>query len=73
MLAVSLLFSPFPPGVAYWTDSDLDGVKEWIEGLAAEDSWWVSQQLRRLDVKTAIKKVPKELKHFLEEADATNS
>jgi putative transposase len=33
----------------------------------------VSQQLRRLDVKAAIKKVPDELKPFLEEADATNS
>jgi hypothetical protein len=33
----------------------------------------VSQQLRRLDVKAAIKKVPEELKHFLEESDATNS
>jgi hypothetical protein len=33
----------------------------------------VSQQLRRLDGKAAIKKVPEELKHFLEKADATNS
>jgi hypothetical protein len=29
----------------------------------------VSQQLRRLDGKSAIKKVPEELKQFLEEAD----
>jgi hypothetical protein len=33
----------------------------------------VSQQLRRLDVKASVKKVPLELKRFLEEVDATNS
>jgi hypothetical protein len=33
----------------------------------------VSQQLRRLDGNAALKKVPEELKHFLEEADAANS
>lgn len=33
----------------------------------------MSQQLRRLDVKAALKKAPDELKHFLEEADATNT
>lgn len=33
----------------------------------------VSQQLIRLDLKAAIKKVPEELRHFLEEADAPNS
>jgi hypothetical protein len=40
--------------------------REW---LAAN----VSQQLRRLHGKSALKKVSEELKHFLEEADATNS
>ncbi len=33
----------------------------------------MSQQLRRLDLKAAIKKVPEELKRFLEEAHAGNS
>jgi len=33
----------------------------------------VSQPLRRLDGKCAIKNVPEELKPFLEEADAPNS
>jgi hypothetical protein len=33
----------------------------------------VNTPLRRLDGKSAIKKVPEDLKHFLEEADATNS
>jgi hypothetical protein len=33
----------------------------------------MSQQLRRLDRKTAIKKMPEELKHFLEETDAPKS
>jgi hypothetical protein len=33
----------------------------------------VSQQLRRLDGKSAIKKVPEELNYILEQADATNS
>jgi hypothetical protein len=33
----------------------------------------VSRQLRRLDAKAAFKKVPDELIHLLEEADATNS
>jgi hypothetical protein len=33
----------------------------------------VSQQLRRHDGKAAIKNVSEDLKHFLEEADATNS
>ena len=33
----------------------------------------VSQQLRRLDRKDAIKKVPEGLKHLLKEANATNS
>jgi hypothetical protein len=33
----------------------------------------VSQPLRRLDGKSALKNVPEDLKHFLEEADATNS
>lgn len=33
----------------------------------------VSQQLRRLDGKAAVKKVPEELKLFLEKADVPNS
>lgn len=33
----------------------------------------VIRQLRRLDVKAAIKKVPEELKPHLEEADVPNS
>ena len=33
----------------------------------------MSQRLRRLDGKDTLKKVPEELKHFLEEADVTNS
>ena len=48
--------------------------QEWLaEKLALKSAANVSQQLRRLDGKVAIKKVPGELKHFLEEADATNS
>jgi hypothetical protein len=33
----------------------------------------MSQQIQRLDRKAALKKVSEELKHFLEEAAATNS
>jgi putative transposase len=48
--------------------------QEWLaEKLAMKSAANVSQQLRRLDGKAAIKKVPEELKHFLEKADATNS
>jgi hypothetical protein len=48
--------------------------QEWLaEKLSMKSAANVSQQLRRLDVKAAIKKVPEELKHFLEESDATNS
>jgi REP element-mobilizing transposase RayT len=48
--------------------------QEWLaEKLAMKSAANVSQQLRRLDAKAAVKKVPEELKHFLEEADATNS
>jgi hypothetical protein len=48
--------------------------QEWLaEKLAMKSAANVSQQLRRLDVKSAIKKVPQDLKHFLEEADNTNS
>lgn len=48
--------------------------QEWLaERLEMKSAANVSQQMRRLDVGTAIKKVPEELKHFLEEADAPNS
>ena len=48
--------------------------QEWLaEKLEMKSAANVSQQLRRLDVKAAIKKVPNELKHFLEEVDTTNS
>ena len=48
--------------------------QEWLaEKLAMKSAANVSQQLRRLDGKAAIKKVPEELKHFLEKADATNT
>lgn len=47
--------------------------QEWLgEKLEMKSAANVSQQLRRLDVKAAIKKVPDELKHFLEEVDTTN-
>ena len=47
--------------------------QEWLaEKLEMKSAANVSQQLRRLDVKAAIKKVPEEMKHFLEEADAKN-
>ncbi|MBE2285430.1 MAG: hypothetical protein IAE77_18355, partial [Prosthecobacter sp.] len=45
--------------------------QEWLaEKLEMKSAANVSQQLRRLDGKTAIKKVPEEMKRFLEEADA---
>jgi hypothetical protein len=48
--------------------------QEWLaEKLAMKSAANVSQQLRRLDVKAAVKKVPEDLKSFLEEADATKS
>jgi REP element-mobilizing transposase RayT len=48
--------------------------QEWLAAkLEMKSAANVSQQLRRLDVKAAIKKVPDELKHFLEEADATKT
>ena len=48
--------------------------QEWLAAkLEMSSAANVSQQLRRLDGKSALKKVPEELKHFLEEADATNS
>jgi hypothetical protein len=48
--------------------------QEWLAAkLEMKSAANVSQQLRRLDLKTAMKKVPSELKHFLEEADATHS
>ncbi len=48
--------------------------QEWLAAnLEMKSTAKVSQQLRRLDVKAAIKKVPYQLKPFLEEADATNS
>ena len=48
--------------------------QEWLaEKLEMKSAANVSQQLRRLDRKEALKKVPEELKHFLEEAVAKNS
>ena len=48
--------------------------QEWLaEKLEMKSAANVSQQLRRLDIKAEIKKVPEEMKHFLEEADAKNS
>jgi hypothetical protein len=48
--------------------------QEWLaEKLAMKSAANVSQQLRRLDLKAVIKQVPEDLKHFLEEADVTNS
>lgn len=45
--------------------------QEWLaEKLVMKSAANVSQQLRRLDVKAAVKKVPEDLKSFLEEADA---
>ncbi|MBK8039661.1 MAG: hypothetical protein IPK22_21400 [Verrucomicrobiaceae bacterium] len=47
---------------------------EWLaEKLEMKSATSVSQQLRRLAGKSAIKKVPEDLKHFLEEAGVTNS
>ena len=48
--------------------------QDWLaEKLEIKSAANVSQQLRRLDRKSAIKNVPDELKHFLEEADVPNS
>lgn len=48
--------------------------QEWLaEKQEMQSEVNVSQQLRRLDVEAAIKKVLDELKHFLEEVDTTNS
>lgn len=48
--------------------------QEWLaEKLEMKSAANVSQQLRRLDGEAAIKKVPEDLKHFLEEADGPNS
>jgi hypothetical protein len=48
--------------------------QEWLaEKLAMKSAANVSQQLRRLDRKLAMREAPEELKHFLEEADAANS
>jgi REP element-mobilizing transposase RayT len=48
--------------------------QEWLaEKLAMKSAANVSQQLRRLDRKAAVKKVPEDLKSFLEEADTPNS
>ncbi len=41
--------------------------------LAMKSAAHLGQQLRRLDGKAAIQKVREELKHFLEETDATKS
>ena len=47
--------------------------QEWLaEKLAMKSGANVSQQLRRLDRKSALKRVPEELKRFLEETDTTN-
>jgi hypothetical protein len=47
--------------------------QEWLaKKLVMRSAANVSQQLRRLDVKSALKKVPEDLKHFLEQADGTN-
>lgn len=48
--------------------------QEWLAGkLGMKSAANVSQPLRRLDGKSAMKKVPEDLKHFLEEADVTKS
>jgi len=48
--------------------------QEWLaEKLVMKSAANVSQQMRRLDERAAVKKVPEELKHFLEEADAKDS
>ncbi len=45
--------------------------QEWLaEKLKMKSAANVSQQLRRLDVKAALKMVPEELKQFQNEADA---
>lgn len=47
--------------------------QEWLaEKLAMKSAANVSQQLRRLNRKVAMKNVPEELKHFLKEVDATD-
>ena len=48
--------------------------QEWLaEKLEMKSAANVSQQLRRLDGEAAIKRVPEELKRFLETTDVTNS
>jgi hypothetical protein len=40
-LMISMILWPVPPARSYWTDSNQDGVKEWVENPAdPEDSWW---------------------------------
>ena len=47
--------------------------QEWLaENLAMKSAANVSQQIRRLNKKVAMKKVPEELKQFLKEADTTD-
>ena len=48
--------------------------QEWLAArLEMKSAANATQQLRRFDWKSALKKVPEELKHFLEEADATTT
>ncbi|MBE7495646.1 MAG: hypothetical protein HS117_11910 [Verrucomicrobiaceae bacterium] len=47
--------------------------QEWLaEKLEMKSAANVSQQLRRLDRKGALRKVPQQLKHVLEKADVAN-
>jgi hypothetical protein len=39
-LIVSMILGPVPPVNSYWTDSDQDGVKEWVNDPAVGGAWW---------------------------------
>ena len=41
-LMLSLLLWPVPTVRSYWTDSNQDGVKEWVDEAGLDPSWWDS-------------------------------
>lgn len=39
-LMVSMILWPVPPARSYWTDSNQDGVKEWVDEAGLDPAWW---------------------------------
>ena len=37
---VSMMLWPVPSARSYWTDSNQDGVKEWVDEAGLDPSWW---------------------------------